>query len=150
MAKKNRESRKLIKKPKITVGIVKSNFNKKTTDKMLFAVEAFLKANKIKYKILEVPGAFEIPLGLQKLIKSKKHKCLVALGCLIKGETKHFDVIADAVTEKILDQELENNIPIGFGIITALHKKQVKKRLDLGVNATIAAINTYTILNAKK
>ncbi|MBU0671341.1 6,7-dimethyl-8-ribityllumazine synthase [Patescibacteria group bacterium] len=148
MAKKNKIE--LIKKPKITVGIVKSNFNQKITDKMLYAVEAFLKANKIKYKILEVPGAFEIPLGLNKMIKSNKYKCLVAIGCLIKGETRHFDVIADAVTKKILDLEIENNISIGFGIITALNKKQAKKRTDLGVKATITAINTYSIMNAKK
>ncbi|MFH1536559.1 MAG: 6,7-dimethyl-8-ribityllumazine synthase [Patescibacteria group bacterium] len=132
------------------IGIVKSNFNKDITDNMLKQAIDFLDSlpagkagKKIEHQIIEVPGAFEIPLALKKMIDSNKFDCLTTIGCLIKGQTKHFDVIANSVTEQISNLSVNNNIPIAFGIITANKRSQALKRTNLGLQATKASIQLY-------
>ena len=125
------------------IGIVKSNFNKDITTKMILAIDEL----DIDYDLFEVSGAFELPYGLKKNIK--KYDCLVAVGCLIKGETKHFDIIADSIAREILNLSTTYDTPIGFGVITALNKKQAEERLELGQKATLAAINTFKSINGQ-
>ena len=94
--------------------------------------EALLKSAKkelikfAKIKIIEVPGVFEIPVTIVKNIK--KFDGFVALGCVIKGETPHFDFISKATTDAIMKLSIEHQKPIGNGIITCLNKKQALVR----------------------
>ena len=88
-----------------------------------------LKLNNINYDILFAPGCFEIPLLISKNIK--KYKGFIALGCVIRGETYHFELIANECARKIIDISNENLKPIGFGILTCENIKQAKIRSDV-------------------
>ncbi len=78
--------------------------------------------------IIHVPGIFEIPVTISKLIK--EYDAFVALGCVIKGKTPHFNLISKAVINAIMDLSIRNKKPIGNGIITCLNKKQAVERAD--------------------
>ena len=73
-------------------------------------------------KVITVPGVFEIPVTISKNIK--KYDAFLALGCVIKGQTPHFDFISQASTNAIMDISVKNNKPVGNGIITCLNMKQ--------------------------
>ena len=80
----------------------------------------------IKYKLIKVPGVFEIPVVISRNIK--KYDGFIALGCIIKGETPHFDFISSSTTNAIMKLSIDNKKPIGNGIITCLNKKQAVSR----------------------
>ena len=88
-----------------------------------------LKINNISYDILFAPGCFEIPFLLSKNIK--KYKGFIALGCVIRGETYHFELIANECARKIIDISNEQLKPIGFGILTCENIKQAKIRSNV-------------------
>ena len=88
-----------------------------------------LKLNNINYDILFAPGCFEIPFLISKNIK--KYKGFIALGCVIRGETYHFELIANECARKIIDISNEHLKPIGFGILTCENIKQAKIRSDI-------------------
>ena len=90
-------------------------------------------------KIIKVPGVFEIPVTISKNIK--KYDAFLALGCVIKGETPHFDFISQASTNAIMDLSIRNQKPIGNGIITCLNMKQAKLRKKKGAEAAKAVIS---------
>ena len=83
---------------------------------------------KIKTKIIFVPGVFEIPYTISKNLK--KYDAFIALGCVIKGETPHFDFISKSSINAIMKLSIENKKPIGNGILTCLNKDQAVKRAD--------------------
>ena len=88
-----------------------------------------LKLNNINYDILFAPGCFEIPFLISKNIK--KYKGFIALGCVIRGETYHFELIANECARKIIDISNVHLKPIGFGILTCENIKQAKIRSDI-------------------
>jgi 6,7-dimethyl-8-ribityllumazine synthase len=88
-----------------------------------------LKLNNINYDILFAPGCFEIPFLISKNIK--KYKGFIALGCVIRGETYHFELIANECARKIIDISNKQLKPIGFGILTCENIKQAKVRSDI-------------------
>ena len=90
-------------------------------------------------KIISVPGVFEIPVTISKNIK--KYDAFLALGCVIKGQTPHFDFISQASTNAIMDLSVNNKKPIGNGIITCLNMKQAKERKQKGAEAAKAVIS---------
>ena len=90
-------------------------------------------------KIITVPGVFEIPVTISKNIK--KYDAFLALGCIIKGQTPHFDFISQASTNAIMDLSIINKKPIGNGIITCLNMKQAKARKSKGAEAAKAVIS---------
>ena len=90
-------------------------------------------------KIVEVPGVFEIPVTISKNIK--KYDAFLALGCVIKGETPHFDFISHATTNAIMDLSIINKKPIGNGIITCLNMSQAIARKKKGTEAAKAVIS---------
>ena len=90
-------------------------------------------------KIIKVPGVFEIPVTISKNIK--KYDAFLALGCVIKGETPHFDFISQASTNAIMNLSIRNQKPIGNGIITCLNMKQAKVRKKKGAEAAKAVIS---------
>ena len=101
------------------------------------ALNIIPKSNKIR--IIKVPGVFEIPVTISKNIK--KYDGFLALGCVIKGETPHFDFISQASTNAIMDLSIINKKPIGNGIITCLNMKQAKARKRKGAEAAKAVIS---------
>ena len=90
-------------------------------------------------KIIFVPGVFEIPVTISKNIK--KYDAFLALGCVIKGQTPHFDFISQASTNAIMDISVNNKKPVGNGIITCLSMKQAKARKRKGAEAAKAVIS---------
>ena len=95
------------------------------------------KSNSIK--IIRVPGVFEIPVTISKNIK--KFDAFIALGCVIKGETPHFDFISQASTNAIMHLSITNKKPIGNGIITCLNMAQAKIRKKKGAEAANAVLS---------
>ena len=95
--------------------------------------------NNFSLKVIRVPGVFEIPITISKNIK--KYDAFIALGCVIKGETPHFDFISSASTQAIMNLSVYSKKPIGNGIITCLNKKQAKARVGKGKEAAIAVIS---------
>ena len=104
------------------------------------ALKLIPKSNFIK--IIKVPGVFEIPVTISKNIK--KYDAFLALGCVIKGETPHFDFISQASTNAIMDLSIKNQKPIGNGIITCLNMRQAKARKKKGVEAAQAVISVLS------
>ena len=95
--------------------------------------------NLYSVKIIKVPGVFEIPVTISKNIK--KYDAFIALGCVIKGQTPHFDFISHASTDAIMQLSVDSKKPIGNGIITCLNMKQAKARIKKGAEASIAVIS---------
>ena len=118
--------------------IVIADYYKDITKGLLdSALRLISKSNTIK--IIRVPGAFEIPITISKNIK--KFDGFLALGCIIKGETPHFDFISQASTNAIMDLSINNKKPIGNGIITCLNMRQAKARKNKGAEAARAVIS---------
>ena len=90
-------------------------------------------------KIIRVPGVFEIPVTISKNLK--KFDAFLALGCVIKGQTPHFDFISQASTNAIMDISISQKKPVGNGIITCLNMKQAKARKNKGAEAAKAVIS---------
>ena len=101
---------------------------------------ALIKLKKFKnIQIIKVPGVFEIPVTIAK--KINKFDGVIALGCVIKGETPHFDFISKATTDALMYLSVSYKKPIGNGVITCLNKKQALKRGSKGSEAAIAVIS---------
>ena len=90
-------------------------------------------------KTIKVPGVFEIPVTISKNLK--KYDAFIALGCVIKGQTPHFDFISQATTEAIMNLSINSKKPIGNGILTCLNMKQAKVRKKKGAEAASAVIS---------
>jgi 6,7-dimethyl-8-ribityllumazine synthase len=102
--------------------IINSNYYKKVSKNLVDSAVKKLILTKIKVSIINVPGIFEIPIAIRKNIK--KYDGFVALGCVIKGETPHFDLISSSTFNAIMNISITYNKPIGNGIITALNSRQ--------------------------
>ena len=95
--------------------------------------------NKFFIKVIKVPGVFEIPVTISKNIK--KYDAFIALGCVIKGQTPHFDFISYAATNAVMYLAVNNKKPVGNGIITCLNMTQARSRMKKGVEAAKAVIS---------
>ena len=129
-------------KPKIL--IVTARYYKDFSKNLEFYAGGVLN-NKAKYKFVSVPGVFEIPVVISKNIK--KYDAFIALGCVIKGKTPHFDFISQATTQAIMSLSIEHKKPIGNGIITSLNKKQAftrsKKKGQEAANAVLSVLKNF-------
>ena len=118
--------------------IVLANYYKDISDGLLnSALNNIPKSSHVK--IIRVPGVFEIPVTISKNLK--KFDAFLALGCVIKGQTPHFDFISQASTNAIMDISVSQKKPIGNGIITCLNMKQAKARKSKGAEAATAVIS---------
>ena len=109
--------------------IVVANYYDKISLDLLSGAELALKAYKVStVNKISVPGVFEIPVVIARNIK--KFDAFIALGCVIKGQTPHFDYICSAVTKGIMDISIIHKKPIGYGILTCLNKKQALVRAN--------------------
>ena len=106
--------------------ILNSNYYKNISKNLVLNAKKKLIQNKFLVHILDVPGVYEIPVAIKKNIK--KYDGFVALGCVIKGETPHFDFICSSVFNSILSISSKYSKPVGNGIITALNISQAKNR----------------------
>ena len=103
-----------------------------------------LRINDIKkWDVLDVPGIFEIPVAISRNIQ--KYNGFIALGCVIKGETPHFDFISQATTNAIMKLSIDYKKPIGNGIITCLNKEQAYDRKKKGAEAAMAVISVLSL-----
>jgi len=98
--------------------------------------------NKSLIKVINVPGVFEIPVTISKYIN--RYDGFLALGCVIKGQTPHFDFISQASTDGIMKLSIESKKPIGNGIITCLNMKQAKARKKKGREAAAAVLSVLS------
>ena len=110
--------------------IVTASYYLDITDNLRAEAESLLEKSKIKFDILDVPGVFEIPVTIAKNIK--KYDGFIALGCVIKGETPHFDFISKTTFEGLMKLSIDNKKPIGNGIITSLNLQQAIQRSGVG------------------
>ena len=98
--------------------------------------------NKCSIKVIKVPGAFEIPVTISKNIN--KYNGFIALGCVIKGQTPHFDFISKATTDALMTLSITSKKPIGNGVITCLNKKQAIARGRKGSEAAEAVLSVIS------
>jgi len=120
--------------------IVSATYYVNFTKQLEMWATKYLDNERIKNKIIQVPGVFEIPVVISKNIK--KYDGFIALGCVIKGETPHFDFISQATTNAIMKLSIDHKKPIGNGIITSLNKEQADKRsMKKGGEAAKAVIS---------
>ena len=118
--------------------IVLANYYKDISDGLLkSALKNIPRSSQVK--VIKVPGVFEIPVTISKNLK--KYDAFLALGCVIKGQTPHFDFISQASTNAIMDISVINKKPVGNGIITCLNMKQAKARKQKGAEAAKAVIS---------
>ena len=111
--------------------IVRARFNAPITQALLDgALEALVdaKIDRRDVEIVEVPGAFELPLAAAWLARSKRFAGVVALGCVIRGETPHFEYVAGAASRGLADVMLETGVPVGFGVLTTENEAQARAR----------------------
>ena len=122
------------------LGIVASRFNEEICGKLLDGARAEAQKLKAEVTVISVPGALEIPLALQWMAQSGRFDALVALGAVIRGDTYHFDVVANESARGVMDVMLECGMPIANGILTTADEKQAQARLDKGAEAVRVAV----------
>ena len=118
--------------------IVIANYYKDISNGLLRSAKETLPTS-ASIKIIDVPGVFEIPVTISKNIK--KYDAFLALGCVIKGQTPHFDFISQASTDAIMKLSTESKKPIGNGIITCLNMRQAYARKIKGREAALAVLS---------
>ena len=126
-----------------TVGVVVSRFNGEITDRLLASTLEALAAAGVpeeRITVMPVPGAFELPIGAMALAKTRRYSCVIALGCVVRGETAHFDYIAGEAASGLQLAGLETGVPVAFGVLTVDTAEQAEARLDKGADAARTAL----------
>ena len=122
------------------IGVVHSRFNEEICNALLETVRAELKRAGAAAEFVAVAGALEIPLALQWLAQSGRFDALVAIGAVIRGDTYHFEVVANESARGLMDVALETGLPVANGILTADTEVQALARRDKGAEAVRVAI----------
>ena len=122
------------------LGIVASRFNEDICGKMLERARAEAAKLKAECSVVSVPGALEIPLALQWMAQSGRYDALIALGAVIRGDTYHFDVVANESARGLMDVMLEFGVPVANGILTTDDERQAAARLEKGAEAVRVAL----------
>ena len=126
-----------------TVGVVVSRFNGEISNRLLSsALEALAAAGVADERItvMPVPGAFELPIGAMALAKTRRYSCVIALGCVVRGETAHFEYVAGEAASGLQLAGLETGVPVAFGVLTVDTTDQAEARIDKGADAARAAL----------
>jgi len=135
-------------------GIVASRFNDFIVDRLLDAAVGTLLKHGVAagdIEVVRVPGAFETPLAIKKMATSRRYNALIALGCVIRGGTPHFEYVAGEATRGIGSVSTSEEIPVGFGVLTVDTIEQAIERAgtkagNKGADAALAAIQMATVL----
>jgi 6,7-dimethyl-8-ribityllumazine synthase len=125
------------------VAIVVSKFNGEVTTKLLASALDELErigVDRDRLTIVPVPGAFELPLAAMALAKTRRYVCVVALGCIIRGETPHFDYVAGEAASGLQLAALETGVPVAFGVLTLENGGQAEARAGKGAEAVRTAL----------
>ena len=125
------------------VGIVVSRFNGEVTNGLLESALDELEVAGVGREavtIMAVPGAFELPLAAMALAKSRRFACIVALGCVIRGETPHFEYVANEAASGLQLAALETGVPVSFGLLTLESEQQAEARIGKGAEAVRSAL----------
>jgi 6,7-dimethyl-8-ribityllumazine synthase len=125
------------------VGIVVSRFNGEIVNRLLASALAELEKAEVakdSITVMAVPGAFELPLGAMALAKTRRYSCIVALGCVIRGETAHFEYISGEAASGLQLAALETGVPVAFGVLTVDNVEQAEARIDKGGEAVRMAL----------
>ncbi|HXR57278.1 MAG TPA: 6,7-dimethyl-8-ribityllumazine synthase [Casimicrobiaceae bacterium] len=134
------------------VGIVQARFNPRVGEGLLASALRALREAGVaddRIAVVTVPGALEIPLALQRLAQSRDYDALVALGAVIRGDTYHFDVVANESAAGVASVQLEFGVPIGNGILTCDTDAQAEARMAAkGGEAALAALELANLLDA--
>ena len=142
---------------KIKILLVCSPYYKDITNNLIKGASDFLKSKYLDYKVLNVPGALEIAPAIKlmsdKSIKKPFFDGYIALGCIIKGETYHFEIVANESARALTNLSINYSIPIGNGILTVSNKEQAIKRADSsqlnkGAGAAQACLSLINIKNS--
>jgi 6,7-dimethyl-8-ribityllumazine synthase len=136
--------------------IVVSRFNEEVTAGLLAGARAALRDAAVAdgdVTVVHVPGAFEIPVAALRLAEDGTWDAVIALGCLIKGETVHFEYIASAASQGIMNVSTSTGVPIAFGVLTAMTDAQAEERAapgphNKGREAALAAVEMATLFRA--
>ena len=111
---------------KTNICIILAKYYPNISENLLLGATQYLKKNKKNFKVIETSGVFEIPVIISRNIK--KFDAFIALGCVIKGQTPHFDFISQSTTDALMNLAVNNKKPIGNGIITCLNMNQAVER----------------------
>lgn len=122
------------------VALVASRFNEEISSQLLARARAEAEKLDVALQVESVPGALEIPLALQWLAQTRRFDALVAVGCVIRGDTYHFEVVCNESARGVMDVALEFGLPVGNGILTTEDEAQALARLDKGAEALRAAV----------
>ena len=123
--------------------IVVADYYKGIASNLINSAKLYLKnKSSLSINFVRVPGVFEIPITISKNIK--KYDAFISLGCVIKGETPHFDFISNSTTNAIMNLSISSKKPIGNGIITCLNMKQAKARGKKGKEAAHAVFSVLS------
>lgn len=130
------------------VGIVASRFNGDVTNRLIASAMEELDRLGVRrdlVTVMSVPGAFELPLGAMALAKTRRYACIVALGCVLRGETAHFDYVAGEAASGLQLAGLETGVPVSFGLLTVDTLEQALARAGKGAEAVRAALEMADI-----
>jgi 6,7-dimethyl-8-ribityllumazine synthase len=132
------------------IGIVVSRFNGEITNRLLESALSELELAGVAREavtIVPVPGAFELPLGALALAKTRRVSCVVALGCVIRGDTAHFDYVAGEAASGLQLAALETGIPVSFGVLTLENAEQAEARVEKGAEAVRSALEMADVFS---
>ena len=133
----------------LSIGIVQARFNADITGKLAEACLAELAALGVDaddIRHLTVPGALEVPMALQALADTDEYDALIALGCIIRGETYHFELVANESGAAVTRVSLDAGIPIANAILTVENEAQAWARIDKGTDAARVAVEMARLL----
>lgn len=132
----------------LKIAVVVSQFNREITQELLKAAQEELqRAGVLEIDVFWVPGAFELPATVKRLAQLRRYDGILPLGCVIKGETAHFDHIARAVTDGLMHVTLECETPIVFGVLTPYTEEQAWARISKGAEVAKSLIE---LINLRK
>jgi 6,7-dimethyl-8-ribityllumazine synthase len=97
--------------------------------------------------VMPVPGAFELPLAAMALAKTRRYTCVVALGCVIRGDTPHFDYVASEAASGLQLAALETGVPVSFGVLTVDTREQAEERIDRAADAVRSALEMADVFS---
>jgi 6,7-dimethyl-8-ribityllumazine synthase len=126
-----------------SVAIVVSRFNGEITNRLLESALGELEeagVAKDAILVMPVPGAFELPIAAMALAKTRRYACVIALGCVIRGETPHFDFVATEAASGLQLAGIETGVPVAFGVLTCETAEQAEARVDRGAWAARSAL----------
>ena len=135
----------------LAVAVVQARFNADVVNALAEGCIAELKRLGVtRIEHVKVPGALEIPLALQALAHSERYDCMVALGCVIRGETYHFELVCNDSGRGVMDVQLSTGVPIANAILTVENEEQAKARIPKGVDAARVAVEMALALKGMR